>query len=78
MIVAGMYVPMCWPVRGDDKSFLQLAPMRRVELGEFRGKWRIDIREMYNDKATGEERPGKKGISIAPLCVSITHSSLQV
>lgn len=42
-------------------AFLQLAPMRRVEINEFRGKWRIDIREMYNDKATGEEKPGKKG-----------------
>jgi Transcriptional Coactivator p15 (PC4) len=30
----------------------------------YKGKPLIDIREFYNDKSTGELKPGKKGISL--------------
>lgn len=36
---------------------------RRVTVREFKGKYYVDIREMYLDKS-GEFKPGKKGISM--------------
>lgn len=30
----------------------------------FKGKTFVDIREYYTDKASGQEKPGKKGISL--------------
>lgn len=37
-----------------------------VTVREFKGKALIDIREYYNDKGSGELKPGKKGISLSP------------
>ncbi|CAG7833785.1 unnamed protein product [Allacma fusca] len=47
---------------GDDKRF-QLDRNRYITVRDFRGKVLIDIREYYTT-ADGEERPGKKGISL--------------
>jgi len=47
---------------GEDKKF-QLDRNRYVTVRDFRGKVLIDIREYYTT-ADGEERPGKKGISL--------------
>jgi hypothetical protein len=33
-----------------------------VKLNTFKGKQLIDIREYYEDKETGEMKPGKKGL----------------
>jgi len=38
--------------------------MRFVEVTEFKGETRIDIREYYVDRNTMETKPGKKGISL--------------
>ena len=37
---------------------------RKVTVNEFKGKLLINIREFYDDKATGEEKPGSKGIAL--------------
>jgi hypothetical protein len=47
---------------GEDKKF-QLDRNRYITVREFRGKVLVDIREYYTT-ADGEERPGKKGISL--------------
>jgi hypothetical protein len=36
-----------------------------VSIRTFRGKVIIDIREYYEDKTTGETKPGKKGIALS-------------
>ena len=35
-----------------------------MSVGEFKGMKLVNIREYYIDKATGEERPGAKGIAL--------------
>lgn len=42
----------------------QLGKMKFVDVREFKGMTLIDIREYYEDKNTGELKPGKKGISL--------------
>lgn len=51
------------PAAGDECSF-ELSGKRRVTVRKFRSSTLIDIREYYEDKSSGEERPGKKGISL--------------
>mmetsp|Transcript_12142 Transcript_12142/g.34235 ORF Transcript_12142/g.34235 Transcript_12142/m.34235 type:complete len:97 (-) Transcript_12142:106-396(-) len=41
-----------------------LSAMRQVDVSEFKGKKLVNIREYYNDKETGERKPGRKGISL--------------
>ncbi|EPB69000.1 transcriptional Coactivator p15 [Ancylostoma ceylanicum] len=43
---------------------IEIGSMRYVNVRNFRGKALIDVREYYMDKASGELRPGKKGISL--------------
>eukprot|EP00842_Homolaphlyctis_polyrhiza_P006071 jgi/Hompol1/6465/HPOL_003552-RA len=55
---------------GDDESgeealSLEIAPLRRLTVSKWKGKVLIGIREYYKDKATNEDKPGKKGISIS-------------
>jgi len=35
--------------------------MKSVAISEFKGKFYVDIREYYEDKNSGESKPGKKG-----------------
>lgn len=48
----------------SDK-FWDLASNRRVTVSSFSGSPRIDLREYYTDKESGELKPGKKGISLS-------------
>lgn len=45
-------------------SSFKLGKMKFVDVREFKGMTLIDIREYYEDKNTGEMKPGKKGISL--------------
>lgn len=38
--------------------------MKKASVSEFRGKKYVNIREYYLDKASGEEKPGSKGIAL--------------
>ena len=49
---------------GDGEATFELSGKRRVTVRKFRSSTLIDIREYYEDKASGEERPGKKGLSL--------------
>lgn len=46
------------------EATFELSGKRRVTVRKFRSSILIDIREYYEDKASGEDRPGKKGISL--------------
>lgn len=39
--------------------------MKKASVSEFKGKKYVNIREYYVDKASGEERPGSKGIALS-------------
>lgn len=47
----------------DPQLTFELDSKRKVTLSQFKGKWRVDIREFYDDK--GEMKPGRKGISLS-------------
>ncbi|RWA03446.1 hypothetical protein EKO27_g11658 [Xylaria grammica] len=52
------------PGKDDEgNSFWPLSPTRRIAIQNFKGKSYINIREYYSD-ASGELRPGKKGIML--------------
>lgn len=51
-------------VTNSDESYFELSGKRRVTVRKFRSSVLIDVREYYEDKASGEEKPGKKGISL--------------
>lgn len=44
----------------DDLTW-DLGGNKQVKVSSFKGKWAVDIREMYEDKETGELKPGRKG-----------------
>jgi len=46
---------------GDADSW-ELGNRKKVTISEFRGTSYVNIREYYEDKETGEEKPGRKGI----------------
>ena len=50
---------------GDGESYFELNDKRRVTVRKFRDVALIDIREMYQDRISGEMKPGKKGISLS-------------
>ncbi|XP_003746678.1 activated RNA polymerase II transcriptional coactivator p15 [Galendromus occidentalis] len=43
----------------------ELSKMRNVSVKEFKGRVLVNIREFYEDKNSGELRPGKKGIALS-------------
>ncbi|KHN84275.1 Putative RNA polymerase II transcriptional coactivator [Toxocara canis] len=49
----------------DGDEMLELGKMRFVTVRSFKGKALIDIREYYQDKGSGEMKPGRKGISLS-------------
>ncbi|KAI8398238.1 Transcriptional Coactivator p15 (PC4) [Nakaseomyces glabratus] len=49
---------------GQPDAIFDLGKNKRVTVRQFRNINLIDIREYYMDNATGEMRPGKKGISL--------------
>jgi hypothetical protein len=56
------------PSAGDsddaDIASFALSDKKRVAVRRYKGMVLVDVREMYVDKATGELRPGQKGISL--------------
>jgi len=46
------------------KGVVMLSNNRRAEARLFQGKRMFDLREMYEDKSTGELKPGKKGVCL--------------
>merc|ERR1711862_885503 len=42
----------------------EIGARRKVRVSQFKGKLYVNIREYYIDKATGEEKPGNKGIAL--------------
>ncbi|CAD7941708.1 unnamed protein product [Amoebophrya sp. A120] len=51
---------------GDDAKFIDLGGRKRCSLSKYQGKTFIDLREYYEDKTSGEMKPGNKGISLTP------------
>ncbi|KAM3728067.1 Activated RNA polymerase II transcriptional coactivator [Dirofilaria immitis] len=49
----------------DGEEMFELGKMRFVTVRSFKGKALIDIREYYQDKGSGELKPGRKGISLS-------------
>ncbi|XP_071573614.1 uncharacterized protein Ssb-c31a [Temnothorax nylanderi] len=47
----------------DDEDIWDLGNNRQVNVRNFKGKYYVDIREMYYDK-DGDLKPGKKGICL--------------
>ncbi|KAL1696331.1 transcriptional Coactivator p15-domain-containing protein [Schizophyllum commune] len=47
-----------------DMEYVDLGGKKRASASEFKGQRYINIREYYVDKASGEEKPGKKGIAL--------------
>ncbi|KYQ58061.1 Activated RNA polymerase II transcriptional coactivator p15 [Trachymyrmex zeteki] len=48
----------------DDDTVWDLGNNRQVNVRNFKGKYYVDIREMYYDK-DGDLKPGKKGIFLS-------------
>ncbi|KAJ7084415.1 transcriptional Coactivator p15-domain-containing protein [Mycena belliarum] len=48
----------------EGEKFIELGKNKRVTVRSFKGTTLIDIREFYTDKTSGEQKPGKKGISL--------------
>ena len=46
-------------------SSFQLSKMRKVTVDEYKGNILVNIREYYEDKASGEVKPGAKGIALS-------------
>eukprot|EP01038_Epipyxis_sp_PR26KG_P008257 gene8257-11173_t len=62
------------PVKGDsnkkvksanEEEIFSIGGRRKVGISLFKGKVFVNIREYYEDKNTGEEKPGSKGIALS-------------
>ncbi|CAJ0931092.1 unnamed protein product, partial [Mesorhabditis belari] len=50
-------------ISGNDA--IELGKMKFVTISQFSGRKFVDVREYYNDKGSGEMKPGKKGIALS-------------
>ncbi|XP_064390857.1 activated RNA polymerase II transcriptional coactivator p15-like [Halichondria panicea] len=50
---------------GSEEDMIPLSAKRFVSVSNFKGKMLVNIREYYEDKESGETRPGRKGISLS-------------
>mmetsp|Transcript_3080 Transcript_3080/g.5663 ORF Transcript_3080/g.5663 Transcript_3080/m.5663 type:complete len:207 (-) Transcript_3080:330-950(-) len=51
--------------QSSEEVKFDLGGKKKCSVREFKGKTLVDLREYYEDKNTGEEKPGKKGISLS-------------
>lgn len=49
----------------EGDQYIDLGKRKRVTVRSFKNSPLLDIREFYEDKTTGQEKPGKKGISLS-------------
>ncbi len=49
----------------NGDAVFELGNMRKVTVSVFKGRVLVNIREFYEDKSTGEEKPGSKGIVLS-------------
>eukprot|EP01031_Cornospumella_fuschlensis_P023564 gene23564-28574_t len=49
---------------GGGETVIPIGGKRKVTVSQFKGTTYVNIREFYEDKATGEEKPGSKGIAL--------------
>ncbi|KAJ7579224.1 transcriptional Coactivator p15-domain-containing protein [Mycena floridula] len=48
----------------EGEQYIDLGKRKRATVRVFKGVAMVDIREFYEDKDTGAEKPGKKGVSL--------------
>ncbi|ORY39995.1 hypothetical protein BCR33DRAFT_740653 [Rhizoclosmatium globosum] len=48
----------------DEKKVYNLSQRKRAQTNEYKGHKYADIREYYEEKGSGEWKPGKKGITL--------------
>jgi hypothetical protein len=51
---------------GEGESYWEISAARRATVRKFKKTILVDVREYYADKASGESKPGNKGISMTP------------
>ncbi|KZS98332.1 PC4-domain-containing protein [Sistotremastrum niveocremeum HHB9708] len=59
----------------EGDKYIELGSKRRLTVRSFKGKALIDIREYYGND--GDEKPGKKGISLTPEQWQLIKSSVE-
>ncbi|ORX36816.1 transcriptional Coactivator p15-domain-containing protein [Kockovaella imperatae] len=62
----------------DKNSYFNLSDTRRVTVRPYSGKILVDVREFYRDKATGEMKPGSKGISLTAEQWKVLRDNMEV
>ncbi|KAA0186083.1 RNA polymerase II transcriptional coactivator activated rna polymerase II transcriptional [Fasciolopsis buskii] len=53
-----------YTTNSDGDKMLDLTGKKYVCVRQFKGRVFVDIREYYEDKSSGDLKPGKKGISL--------------
>ncbi|KAI9336091.1 transcriptional Coactivator p15-domain-containing protein [Obelidium mucronatum] len=48
----------------SEETVYNLSSKKRAKIGEYKGFKYADIREYYEEKGSGEWKPGKKGITL--------------
>jgi len=54
------------PTMENGEPTWELGQNKKIKIREFRGNTLIDFRQFYDDRNTGETKPGKKGIALHP------------
>jgi hypothetical protein len=49
---------------GNGEAVFELGGKKKVSVSMFKGRLIVNFREFYEDKQTGEEKPGKTGITL--------------